>query len=164
MRRAGLGTAGALALLGLGLVSACGRGDADRERRIAAAGADPRPADWLRVSDPASGERLFHRCASCHAARAGAPDRNGPNLHGFVGRPLGRVSPSFSYSYALRTASGQWTAARLDRWLAGPQAVVPGTSMPDPGLRDPLDRADVIAFLCGLDPVDGPANGCPVKR
>lgn len=156
--------AGALALLLLLLVSACGGGDTERDQRIAAAGAHPRIADWLRVSDPAEGERLFHRCASCHAARAGAPDRNGPNLYGVVGTPLGRVSPSFSYSYALRTAEGRWTAARLDRWLAGPQAEVPGTSMPDPGLHDPLDRADVIAFLCGLDPDKGRANGCPVRR
>ena len=146
------------------LTTACGGGDGERAQRIAAAGSNPRPADWLRVSDAGQGERLFHRCASCHAARAGAPDRNGPNLYGVVGKPMGRVSPGFSYSYALRTASGRWTAARLDRWLAGPQAVVPGTSMPDPGLRDPLDRADVIAFLCGLDPDAGMANGCAVRR
>ncbi|MBB4618270.1 c-type cytochrome [Sphingomonas abaci] len=154
----------AAALAMLLLASACGGGDAERERRIAAAGSDPRLADWLRVGDAAQGERLFHRCASCHAARAGAPDRNGPNLYGVVGKPLGRVSPSFSYSYALRTASGRWTVDRLDRWLAGPQAVVPGTSMPDPGLHDPLDRADVVAFLCGLDPGSGAAAGCPVRR
>lgn len=157
MRRAG-------ALAVLLLATACGGGQAERDQRIAAAGPDPGLADWLRVSDAARGERLFHRCASCHAARAGAPDRNGPNLFGVVGTPLGRTSPTFSYSYALRTASGRWTPERLDHWLAGPQVVVPGTSMPDPGLRDPLDRADVIAFLCGLTRNQGQAAGCPVRR
>ena len=66
MRRAGLGTAGALALLGLGLVSACGRGDADRERRIAAAGANGENLTLLRLflggfrkNQHTTGNRLF---------------------------------------------------------------------------------------------------------
>ena len=151
MRRAGLGTAGALALLGLGLVSACGRGDADSQRRIAAAGADPRPADWLRVSDPASGERLFHRCASCHAARAGAPDRNGPNLHGVVGGPVAQRRPRFAYTAALQATGGVWDVARLDAWLRDPRAAVPGTTMRFAGLADPQQRADVIAYLALQD-------------
>ena len=35
----------------------------------------------------------------------------------------------------------------LDVWLAAPAKFVPGTSMTFRGLSDPLDRADVIAYL-----------------
>ena len=34
----------------------------------------------------------------------------------------------------------------LDKFLAGPQAMVPGTAMPI-SLADPKDRADVVSFL-----------------
>jgi cytochrome c len=35
----------------------------------------------------------------------------------------------------------------MDRWLTNPQRFVPGTSMGFPGLPDPLDRADLVAYL-----------------
>lgn len=121
--------------------------DGDRAARRAAAGPHPQFEDWMRVADPDAGRRLFARCAACHANRPGAADRNGPNLAGIVGRSPGQGSRSFAYSYALRNAGGIWTRARLDAWLADPQRTVPGTTMPPPGLTDPLDRADLIAYL-----------------
>jgi cytochrome c len=35
----------------------------------------------------------------------------------------------------------------MDRWLTNPQRFVPGTSMGFPGLQDPLDLADLVAYL-----------------
>jgi cytochrome c len=40
-----------------------------------------------------------------------------------------------------------WTAATLDRFLASPAAVVPGTSMGYDGVKDPKERADLLAYL-----------------
>lgn len=90
---------------------------------------------------------MFARCAQCHRIRAGAPDGNGPNLHGVYGGPVAQASRRFAYTAALQRVGGRWTPARLDAWLAKPRVFAPGTSMTFPGLDDPLDRADVIAYL-----------------
>ncbi len=119
----------------------------DRDARRRAAGPNPDPAALLRVASPAAGARVFARCAQCHAIRAGAPDRNGPNLHGVMGAAVAQNSPRFAYTATLQRVGGRWTPARMDAWLANPRAFVPGTSMGFPGLADPLDRADVIAYL-----------------
>ena len=66
-----------------------------------------------------------------------------------VGRHSGSV-PGFSYSQANRQSGLTWDPSTLDRYLASPPQVVPGTLMTFPGLRDPAQRADVIAFLNGL--------------
>jgi cytochrome c len=46
----------------------------------------------------------------------------------------------------LRRLDVTWNAATLDRWLADPTAVAPGTAM---GVGTPAaqDRADIIAYL-----------------
>jgi cytochrome c2 len=40
-----------------------------------------------------------------------------------------------------------WDAATLDRYIADPEAVVPGTLLSLPSLRDEEQRADLIAYL-----------------
>jgi cytochrome c len=70
----------------------------------------------------------------------------GPSLHGVVGRRSGTV-PDYEYSDAMRRTRLVWDEATLDRWLAGPRALVPGTRMSFPGLPDRQDRRDVIAYL-----------------
>jgi cytochrome c len=40
-----------------------------------------------------------------------------------------------------------WGAASLDRFLADPLGTVPGTRMGYAGVKDPLERTDLIAFL-----------------
>lgn len=139
-------SAAAIAVLSM-LTLGSGCSDGDRERRRAAAGPNPTRMALARVADPASGAIIFNRCAACHSIRRGAPDRNGPNLHGVMGAPAGAVSPRFGYTAALRTAGWRWTPTRMDAWLTNPRALVPGTSMTFDGLDDPLDRADVIAYL-----------------
>ena len=63
-----------------------------------------------------------------------------------VGRHSGIV-PGFRYSGANRRSGPTWDAATLDRCLAAPGKVVPETLMAYPGLRDPKQRADLIAYL-----------------
>lgn len=90
---------------------------------------------------------MFGQCSACHTVRIGTGDRNGPGLYGVVGKPVAGNSRRFGYTGALRSAGGVWTPERLDAWLADPVKFAPGTSMNFRGLPDPLDRADIIAFL-----------------
>ncbi|GAA0457682.1 MULTISPECIES: c-type cytochrome [Sphingomonas] len=117
---------------------------------------DPRRADArsraplverLAQADVAQGRRLFRQCAACHTVAPGGGDRNGPNLHGVVGRPVAAGSRRFGYTAALEAIGGIWTPERLDAWLQNPQRFAPGTSMIYAGMPNGVDRADVIAFL-----------------
>ncbi|MGF7146482.1 cytochrome c [Sphingomonas zeicaulis] len=135
------------ALLALAAVALAGCGDGDRATRRAALGPDPTFADYRKAADPARGARLFNACAGCHPISPGALDRGGPNLFGIMGRPVATVSPRFGYSGALRALGGTWTPERMDRWVADPHKLVPRTSMTFSGIGDPLDRADLIAWM-----------------
>lgn len=127
-------------------VTGCAAHD-DKEARRRAAGPTPTPQALAAVASVSAGAALFGRCAACHPISRGATDRNGPNLFGVMGQPVAQNSPRFAYTEALQQVGGRWTAARMDAWLADPRRVAPGTSMAFPGLADPLDRADVIAYL-----------------
>jgi cytochrome c len=92
-------------------------------------------------ADLAVAEAQFKRsCGTCHVAATDAAPRQGPNLFGVVGRQAGRVG-NFKYSPAfLAGGSGiVWDEGTLDRWLADPQSLIPGSVMlykqPDPDKR-----------------------------
>lgn len=104
------------------------------------------PPSPQSATDP--GARAFQRCAACHSVRANAYDDLGPNLTGVFGRRVGAVS-GFPYSNAMRAAGQRgmfWNAATLDRFLADPEAALPGTAMPYQG-GTAAERAAVIAWL-----------------
>lgn len=100
--------------------------------------------------DAVRGERAFQRCYACHSVDANETAKlQGPNLFRIIGRPAAAVA-GFEYSQAMRekAAAGlTWDAATLDRYIADPEAVVPGTRMSVPLLRDGRERADLIAYL-----------------
>ncbi len=89
------------------------------------------------------GEEIYSRCLACHAL---AYDRVGPRHCGLFGRRAGSV-PGFDYSDAMRKSGIVWDAATLDRFLAAPTQVVPGTTMGYAGIPDPAERAALIAWL-----------------
>jgi cytochrome c len=96
--------------------------------------------------DAQEGRAVFQsNCAICHTIQ---PNRSliGPSLFGVVNRPAGQM-PGFHYSDANKNSGLTWDPATLDRYLAAPRQVVPGTYMTFPGLKDPSQRAEVIAFL-----------------
>lgn len=94
------------------------------------------------AGDASRGESLYRDCRNCHAF-----DRNeaGPLHRGVVGRTAGTVA-GYDYSPALKDAKIVWTEANLDKWLADPEALVPGTKMFF-AVDSAADRADIIAFL-----------------
>lgn len=107
--------------------------------------------DYLRIpkyanADAELGQRLAMQCRACHTFEAGGPHLNGPNLHGFFGRPVG-AAPGYPYSPALAEAEFLWTPSALDAWLAQPAAFLPGNRMAYVGLNDQSDRDAVIAAL-----------------
>ena len=55
--------------------------------------------------------------------------------------------PGFSYSAALQQKKFVWDSAKVNRWLSNPNTFVPGNKMVVQLANDPLDRADIIAFL-----------------
>lgn len=94
--------------------------------------------------DATRGQALYQaRCAACHA-----PDFNGvgPAHRGVFGRAAGTARGFAAYSPALKRSGIVWTEASLDRWLADPEALVPGQAM-GVSVPDAAERADVIAFL-----------------
>jgi cytochrome c len=102
-----------------------------------------------RAQNPGTGRTVFQtQCAICHTIQ---PNRSliGPSLYGVVNRQAGQIT-GFHYSEANRRSGLTWDPATLDRYLAAPRQVVPGTLMTFPGLKDPSQRADVIAFLATL--------------
>jgi cytochrome c len=98
----------------------------------------------------ARGERAFQRCFACHSVDPAEPAKlQGPNLFKIVDRPAAAVA-GFAYSEAMQKAGAAglvWDAATLDRFLRDPEAVVAGTAMSIPPLRDDEERADLVAYL-----------------
>jgi len=93
--------------------------------------------------DAIRGEQLYARCQACHALAA---DRVGPRHCGLFGRLAGSV-PDFGYSPALKNSKIVWNDKTLDRFLAQPLKMVPGSTMTYDGVPDPKERADLIAYL-----------------
>jgi len=165
MRKFGImGVVAASALLGL---AACSGGGEEAEAPAAEAPAAETPAPapaaepaaapaapaaagaTLQVAgltgDPAAGQRIFGQCRPCHVVEPGV-NRVGPSLHGVVGRTAGTVA-GYNYSTANKNSGATWDAQTLFTYLENPRGFMPGTKMAFVGLRDPQQRADVIAYL-----------------
>ncbi|MFI0848639.1 c-type cytochrome [Mesorhizobium sp. IMUNJ 23232] len=100
------------------------------------------------AQDAAAGEKVFAKCKACHVADSDQ-NRVGPGLKGLIGRKAG-THEGFKYSPAM-TAEGEggvvWDDATLTTYLKNPKAMVKGTKMAFPGLKDDADIANVIAYL-----------------
>lgn len=100
----------------------------------------------LASADPERGKRTAQVCASCHSFDRGGANRVGPTLWGIVGRDIGGTG-GFAYSPAMAGHPGAWTYEELDRWLASPTRAIPGNKMAFNGVRNPKDRANLLAYL-----------------
>jgi cytochrome c len=95
--------------------------------------------------DAARGEAKFQDCAACHKLEAGA-NNLGPSLHGIFERKAGELA-DFRYSPAIKRSGIAWTPEALEKFIADPQAMVPGNRMPYAGMASASDRADLMAYL-----------------
>jgi cytochrome c len=91
-------------------------------------------------------------CRECHSFLKG-DNRLGPTLYGVVGRKAG-AEPGCGYTQSLKDSGVTWDEATLDKWIADPDAVIPGNGMSPPygGVADPAIRQRIIAFLKTLAP------------
>jgi cytochrome c len=111
--------------------------------------------------DPAAGEKVFKKCASCHAIGEGAKNKVGPELNNLIGRVAGS-HPDFKYSSDM-VAAGQgglvWSADTLHQFLTKPKDLVKGTKMSFPGLKEQADIDNIVAYLSTFStaPVADPA-------
>ena len=102
---------------------------------------------WIGASaaapDATRGRTLFEkRCTGCHAVDG---IKAAPPLRGIFHKPAAR-NAKFPYSDALKSAHLTWDEATLDRWLADPDATVPGNDMSF-RLDKADERADIVAYL-----------------
>jgi len=122
------------------------RWDASSGKLLGTFGSAP-PAEILPAGD--RGAQVFRACQPCHSLAADQGPRAGPSLHGIFGRRVGTLA-GFNYSQALRGMDIVWTPETVARLFEiGPQAMTPGTRMPEQRISDSADRAALIGFLEG---------------
>lgn len=97
-------------------------------------------------ADAVRGKSLYEsRCIGCHSVEQ---NRVGPSHRGIVGRKAGGVK-TFDYSPALKTSKLVWDVALLQKWLADPEALIPGQRM-GYSVDEAKDRLDLAEYLATL--------------
>jgi cytochrome c len=106
---------------------------------------------WTAANIPGatvSGKELFEkRCTGCHSLDK---EKTGPRLRGVYGKAAGSIK-SFPYSDALRKSGVTWDSKTLDKWLTGPDDLIPDNDMAF-RVRNPEERAALIEYLKSLSP------------
>jgi cytochrome c len=99
------------------------------------------------MADEGAGAKLFkNHCGACHSIDPASPPRQGPNLHGVLGRKAGTLE-GYKYSPGLKAAGWQWTPEQLDVWLTDAKALVPDTLMAAYKQKDPDKRKLIVDYL-----------------
>jgi cytochrome c len=104
------------------------------------------------------GHQLYERCLACHAIEA---NRTGPQHCGLFGRRAGTAPGYDAYSAAMRNSKIVWNERTLDKFLQDPLKAVPNTTMTYAGVKDPQERADLIAWL---REATRPGQSCRLSR
>jgi cytochrome c len=131
-------------VLGLAVFLACAAAQAQTAATTAAKGspAVARTQGQSLGGNAEHGKALYQSCTSCHSIEE---NDIGPKHRGVVGRKAGSIA-DYAYSAALKASGITWDKSSLDRWLTNPSDMVPGTKMFF-FLKNPQDRADIIAYL-----------------
>ncbi len=101
--------------------------------------------------DVTEGEKVFKKCAACHAVGEDAKQKVGPVLNGVVGAQAGQIE-GFKYSDAMAESGLTWDEETLAAFLSKPKDVVPKSKMTFAGLKDSEDIANLIAYLATFGP------------
>lgn len=120
--------------------------DAAGAENGAAMESGPDPLTQIASADPSNGKSAARACQACHSFNEGGPNKVGPNLYNVIGSEIA-AAEGYSYSGALKGKEGAWTYEKMWAFLENPQGWAEGTRMTYPGVKDPADRAAVIAYL-----------------
>ena len=94
-----------------------------------------------------SGAKIFKaKCATCHTANEGGPNKQGPNLYGVIGRQSGQVA-GFKYTAANKNSGIVWEDKTLFDYLLAPKKYIKGTKMVFAGIKKKDERKDLVAYL-----------------
>jgi cytochrome c len=107
---------------------------------------DPPIASLLPAANADAGQNAMKQCAACHSWTKGGANKIGPNLYGVVDRDIGKEA-GFAYSSVLQQKGGKWSFDALYDWIKNPKAFIPGNKMGFAGVKDPKERANIIAYL-----------------
>lgn len=97
----------------------------------------------------AAGEKVFKKCAACHAVGSGAKNKSGPQLNGVLGRIFGSIE-GFKYSKAFLAAKDEgraWNEEELAGFLTKPKSHIKGTKMSFSGLKKDQDIVAITEYL-----------------
>jgi len=107
-------------------------------------------AEFLAKADVKAGEQIVKKCTSCHSFDKGGKDGVGPNQWGLVGSHFAHKD-GYAYSAALTAMKDKkWTAQNLSEFLDNPRKFIPNNKMSFAGIKDPQERANLIAYLSTL--------------
>ncbi len=125
---------------------------ADNGGGSTASAAEQAPVDimpYMAKADLAAGQNLLKKCTACHSFDQGGKNGVGPNQWGLFGSACGHRA-DYSYSEAikkLQAAGMKWDEQTLSEFLANPKKLAPGNKMSFAGMKDPQERANLIAYL-----------------
>jgi cytochrome c len=115
------------------------------------------------AQDAALGEKIFVQCKACHQIGENAKNAVGPVLNGLFGRKAGTIE-GFNYSSANKNSGITWDEATFREYIKDPRAKIPGTKMAFPGLKDPKQIDDIVAYLKQFDSTGKKAGIVPAGR
>ncbi|EAU42305.1 cytochrome c [Fulvimarina pelagi HTCC2506] len=120
----------------------------------------------MQEASAEDGEGRFRACQACHSVSDDGANGIGPGLWNVVNRPIASHE-GFTYSQAMsgfsEGGSVNWDYEHLDGFLENPSAYIEGTAMGYQGIRDPADRADLIAYLRSLASEPAPLPEPPAE-
>jgi cytochrome c len=101
----------------------------------------------LRAFENHPGAEVYKACIACHTLTEDDGSRAGPTLHQVMGRRIG-TAKRYIYSPALTGKDIIWTRETIARLFEiGPNAMLPGTKMPEQIVNRTEDREALVDFI-----------------
>jgi cytochrome c len=104
-----------------------------------------------QAQDAPAGEQVFRQCLPCHSVGPDAKNKVGPELNGLDGRHSG-TAPGYSYSDANKNSGIVWNEANFKKYIHDPRAMIPGTKMIFPGVKNDAQVDNLWAYLKQFGP------------